>query len=180
MGTNHIKPVSLVKGHHVTKQEKTRREKLEQEKNTGEPMQASEMVKCNKFALEQFNEMKSIYKAINQDDKIHERTINRYCMMLADEKEFIERKSTLYEMLDKAKENYTNGELEGEAYLTAVDNLYKSIFACERELKATRKMLLDVEKSSCLTLVDKLRAIPMKEETKEPSKLERYLAERKG
>jgi hypothetical protein len=180
LGTNHIKPVSIVKGHHLTKQDKARREKLEQEKNTGQPMQPSELVKANRFALSEFKEVKEIYKAINQDDKIHERTINRYCLILADEKEFIERKIKLYEMLDQAKENYTNETLAPEAYLEAVDNLYKSIFTCERELKQTRKMLLDIEKSSCLTLVDKLRAIPLKEETKEPSKLERYMSERKG
>jgi hypothetical protein len=175
MAVDHIKPLELSRKHYTNEQKEQKRNAEEMTK-TGNEMQPTDQVLNNPFALKKFTHMKSIYAAIKNDDEIHSETINRYCMMLQDEDEWICQKSDIMAALVKAKEDYVSDKLGAEEYLIQSDRLREMYIKCDRELKSTRKMLLDIEKSSCLTLADRLRAIPMKppEKTEEESGIERY------
>jgi hypothetical protein len=179
MARNNIKSIHVATGKR-TKEEIQRRIKAEEETKTGQEMKPSEEVLNNKFALAEFKEMKEIYKIIKQDDAIHERTISRYCLMLADEKEILISIRNIKKQIKELDAKHKAQEIEEELYMEWSDKLWKRKSAEERALERKQKMILDIEKSSCLTLADRLRAIPKKEETKEPSKLERYMSERKG
>ena len=179
MARNHAKPIALVKGHR-TKEEIEHRTAMEEQSKSGQPMSMPDFMKNNPVAVKEFKRVKNLYKIINHDDEIYSATIGRYAMMRAEEDDLIKMKASFEKLLGSLDEKLEKQEIEFLSYMELSNGVKRDYMKSIDLLAKHRKMLLDLEKTSLLTLAENIRAIPKKEEKKEPSKLERYMSERKG
>jgi len=166
------KPIHLVKGHR-TKKEIEIRKKAEQSLLSGSSFKEWPDVKNNPVAHKEFVRLRKVFKAIGKDDALHENTINRFCMLHAECKQF-----ELYK--DKLTKDI--GELENKSfdmdfvqYISCKAELYKQLMACDKKIMDKRKMMLDIEKENIMTIASALRSIPKKEEKKNESKMAAFL-----
>jgi hypothetical protein len=163
------KPLSLVKGHR-TKAEKEIRAKAESALVTGESMKEWEQVKNNPIAHKEFCRVKKLLRTINQDDALHEAVINRKCMLEAECVEFEERKIKFEKSIQELEECWDDEKLlkreersiSSLDYIKARTTLQGHILACDKAIMTKRKMLLDIEKESIMTIQSALRSIPKK------------------
>lgn len=161
-------PIELVKGHRTKAEIETRKE-AEKALLTGTPLKEWTDIKNNKVAHKEFVRIKKLLQAIGKDDALHESVINRYCLMLAECKEFEEMKATMFLEIDEVKRAYAAQELKIEDYLYNKSLLQDRIMTCDKQVQAKRKMLLDIEKENIMTIASALRSIPKKPEEKEKS-----------
>lgn len=170
------KPLALVKKH-LTKAEREVREKAEAKLYTGVAMQEWPEVKNNKLAHKHYMRTKRLLKAINKDDALHEPTINRYCMLLAECSELEQMMQAKNEQLRLLKVKYEQGEMELENYFNLENSMTNTLLTIDKEIMSKRKMLLDIEKENIMTIQSALRSIPKKpEEEKEESGLSALLS----
>ncbi len=160
------KPIALIKAEgnkrHLTKAEIELREKGEQALLTGTPMKEWPEVKANPEAHKNFMRTRKLLKAIDHDDALHEPIINRYCMLIAECKEFEDKKPVIQDDIANLRVMYKAGDVEGLDYLKQKDSLESLYMAVDKKIMEKRKMLLDIEKESIMTIASALRAIPKK------------------
>lgn len=155
------KPIELVKGHR-TKAEKEVRRKAEEALLTGTSLKEWPDVKANPVAHKEFKRLKKLLKAINKDDALHEGVINRYCLLLAECKEFEGMKAKMLDELKELTQAYRESKIDFAEYLQEKGNIQDRIFACDKKIMEKRKMMLDIEKENIMTIASALRSIPKK------------------
>lgn len=172
------KPVSVLKFEkksHRTKAELEAREKAESQLLTGIPLKAWPEVKQNKVANKEFNRVKKLLEIINHNDALHEAIINRYCILVAECKQAEQNISQLRDDIDEMIKMKNDGEIEFTHYLDEKGALQDRMIAWDKKLMDKRKMLLQIEKESVMTILAALRAIPKKPEDKKESPMAEYL-----
>lgn len=126
-------------------------------------MKEREEVKQNKLAHKEFKRIKSLLKNIEKDDAIYENVINRYSMLLAECLEFEEKREKFYKDFEKLENEYEEDEsFTIKEYYTLVNNIQKHIIELDKQIQAKRKMMLEIEKESVMTIASALRNIPKK------------------
>lgn len=149
---------------HRTKKEISQREKAEESLLTGKKLAESKEVKENSLAHKEFLRISKLLKKIEKDDDLYGSAINRYCLILAECKEFEEKREYIYNS-QKELENHL-GEIEYSDYLKLQIALSKQLISYDRQVQSKRKMLLDIEKENVMTIAASLRSIPKKTEKK--------------
>ena len=98
---------------------------------------------------------------------------------LAECSEFEEKRERFYESLEKLEAAFNDqDEDEGmtlATYYGIVNRIQGNIVALDKQVMVKRKMLLEIEKESALTIASALRIIPKKEEPPEQDALLRAL-----
>ena len=159
------KPVQLIKlegKSHRTKAELETREKAENQLLTGVSLKAWPEVREDKVAKKEFNRLKKLLKIIEKDDALHEAVINRYCLLVAECKQLeCDIKSVRINLSELAAEDQLDSQ--------------KVMLALDKQLMEKRKMLLQIERESVMTILSALRSIPKKPEEKQESPMAEYL-----
>ena len=170
------KPFSVLKSEgksHRTKKELKLREQGEKALSTGTALKARSEVKKNKIANKEFKRINELLKKIEKNDAIYEAVINRYCLIYAETIEFEDKKSKLYELVEKLESQFEESieylekeELAKETrkFTRAISDLVASIVDLDKQLQPKRKMLLEIEKENIMTIASALRVIPKKPE----------------
>ena len=175
------KPVELIllEGKsHRTKAEIETRKKAEQELLTGTSLKAWPDIKNNPVAKKEFNRIKKLLKIIKHDDALYEAIINRYCMLIAECKEFENMKGKMSDEIVELKAMRSKEEIDPLSYIQEKGNLQDRIMACDKKIMDKRKMLLSIEKENIMTIMASLRAIPKKPQEKQKSKMAGFLEKR--
>lgn len=157
------KPVQLIKlegnKDRRTKAELEYREKFEKSLYTGTTFKESPAVKADPIAHKEFLRLKKLYKHIQYVDGLDEQIINRYCMMVSQEK-------TLQDSLIDLRD-----ALRGCESIEERKQIYDAIGSISTKLEKVRDMLLKLEDRLFLNPTARIKAIPKKppeEEKKSP------------
>lgn len=161
---------------HRTKAEMEMRKNGEASTLTGEKMREWAAVKNMRAAHAQFARMRKIYSRLQKDDAVYEAAINRYCILHAEVLGHEEKIRRIDEAWETAVED---PDVDPETVLSQTAIYTQAMARLEGFLMSRRKMLLDIEKESALTLASALRSIPKKPEGKAKSKMAEALARRK-
>lgn len=169
------KPVSVLEAErksHRTKAELEQRRKAEAALATGQTMKAREEVKNNPVAYKEFKRLNRLLGSIGKNDALVEGTINRYCQLTAEVLEFEEKRETFYNGILALKKEFEKDSERSEKdkvfaaseYFTLLAKMEQSVISIDKQIMTKRKMLLDIEKESILTIASQLRSIPKKVE----------------
>ena len=162
--------LSLEGKSHRTKAELLQRKQAESSLASGKEFKESKEVRENEVAHKEFIRLKALLKNIEKNDALHENIINRYCLMIAECKDF-EKKRELFqrdlEELTNEKDKLINSEeITLTQYYKMKNAMQKNILAVDKQIQTKRKMLLDIEKENIMTIASALRNIPKKVEKK--------------
>lgn len=149
---------------HRTKKEIRQRKQAEESLLTGKKIKESEEVKNNEVAHKEFLRVKNLLEAIEKNDDLYGKIINRYCILLAECTEFEEKREKLYDRSMELEEHFD--DFEYPDYIKMQMELSKQIISYDRQIQAKRKMLFDIEKENIMTIASSLRSIPKKTEKK--------------
>lgn len=133
---------------HRTKKELEHREKIEKSLYSGFNFKESPDVKSDPVAHKEFLRLKKLYKKIEYIDGLDEQVINRYCLMLSQEKAIQKRQVRLDDLADDAQE------------LTDVISANKTIASLYKSLEQVRRMLLQLEDRLFLNPTARVKSIP--------------------
>ena len=161
------KPVNIIEMEgksHRTKKEIRQRKQAEESLLTGKKIKESEEVKNNEVAHKEFLRVKNLLEAIEKNDDLYGKIINRYCILLAECTEFEEKREKLYDRSMELEEHFD--DFEYPDYIKMQMELSKQIISYDRQIQAKRKMLFDIEKENIMTIASSLRSIPKKTEKK--------------
>lgn len=161
------KPVNIIEMEgksHRTKKEIRQRKQAEESLLTGKKIKESEEVKNNEVAHKEFSRVKNLLEAIEKNDDLYGKIINRYCILLAECTEFEEKREKLYDRSMELEEHFD--DFEYPDYIKMQMELSKQIISYDRQIQAKRKMLFDIEKENIMTIASSLRSIPKKTEKK--------------
>lgn len=153
------KPLALVEGHR-TKAEKDVRAKAESSLTTGEAWKEWPEVKSNPVAHKLFRKLTKLFEKIEKNDALSEPVINRYCLLQAECAAFEKDAERLRRRSDELEDHMS--EMEFGEYIKLAVAIQKQIIANDSNLQKRRKMLLDIERETCMTLKAQLAAIPKK------------------
>lgn len=177
------KPFAVLKSEgrsHRTKSELEQRKKAEEALLTGLPLKEREEVKKNKKAHQEFLKINKILKEIEKNDALFEVVINRYCLLLAECKEFEEKREVFYDRLLKfeAMEEslIENEDMTYSEYYKMLNGFESQIVSIDKQIQAKRRMLNDIEKENLMTIQSGLRSIPKKENKGESDPLKEILS----
>src|SRR5574344_78965 len=159
------KPVIMLEGHR-TKAEKEIRAQAEDELLTGEVWKEYPEVKSNAMAHKFFKRLTDLYSRIEKNDAMTEPIINRYCMMQAECYDFEAKREKFNSNLDALMDD---DELDRETKYKLEAQMQQSIISVDKQIMSKRKMLLDIEKETLMTLKAQLSSIPKKEPEKAPT-----------
>ena len=164
------KPVLVLeneKKSHRTKAELQKRKEEEAKLLSGMEMKERREVRENKEAHKEFVRLKKLMKNIEKNDALYETVINRYAMILAECKDFEEKREGFYKDLQELTENkeemLDNEEISLSGYYKLKNTMQKNIIDLDRQVQAKRKMLLEIEKENVMTIAASLRSIPKKD-----------------
>lgn len=183
MGGRPSKPVVVLKTEnksHRTKAELEQREKAESALLTGISLKEWPSTKVKPVAHKEFMRIKKLLKSIGKDDALNEAVINRYCVMTAEVDELENMKSDIDNAMVLLKEQKEQGIIDALAYVEKMQDLLNSYTACDKNIMAKRKMLLQIERENVMTIAAALRAIPKQPEKAEESKMAQFLKQRAG
>lgn len=167
------KPVQLIKlegnKDKRTKAELEHREKFEKSLYTGIKFKESPAVKSDPVAHKEFLRLKKLYKNIQYIDGLDEQAINRYCLMISEEKQLKQQIEDMREAVN-AMESPTS-QME----------LYKLINSLITKLNQVRVMILKLEDRLFLNPTARIRAIPKQpQEEEKKSPMAEFLKRRAG
>lgn len=159
------KPVQLMKKH-MDKETKEYRAEAEESLLSGECWREYPEVKNNSTAHRFFKRITDLYSRIEKNDALTEPIINRYCTIQAECYDFEAKRSQFSANLDSLVDNDT---LEDKDKFKLEAEMQKSILGVDSAIQAKRKMLLDIERETLMTLKAQLASIPkpQKEEPKQ-------------
>lgn len=159
---------------HRTKKELEGRKKAEESLTSGVKIKESPEVKANEEAHKEFRRVKKLLDAINKGDELYGAAINRYCMITAEIKQLESDREYYADMLKEMREDLHDQkdkvDDQGQYIQLLADigrsmaKITASIGGIDRTIQQKRKMLLDIEKESVMTIASSLRSIPKKEE----------------
>lgn len=159
------KPVAVLKSEgrsHRTKSELAVRQAAEEANLTGIKLQEEKQTKNDPDAHRQWLRITKRMRLIGHDDDLYGPIINRYCRILSEEKSFlIMRDGIGQDILDlqNQREAYFQGD-DAKTYFKQLLSLQNNMISLDRQIQTKRKMLLDIEKESILTVASSLRSIP--------------------
>lgn len=157
---------------HRTKKELAARKKAEAALLTGENIKERKEVRSDAVAHKEFLRLKKLLGQIEKDDAITENVINRYCQLVAECSHYVQQREIFYYGIKQLQQQMDDqgSDLKPSEYYKLLNNLEGQIIALDKQLMQKRKMLLDIEKESLMTIAAGLRAIPKKEP--EPAELD--------
>lgn len=161
------KPIELIKTEnksHRTKAEIKLREQGEKATLSGKRMQEQQKTKENTVAHKEFLRVKNLFAKLKKDDDIFGATVNRYAQIVSEIEDFEDKIIEINRSLAELK--YDKEKQTGIDYYTMMDKLIKTQISMDKQIQTKRKMLLDIEKESAMTVVSALRSIPKKVEKK--------------
>ena len=166
------KPVLVLeneKKSHRTKAELQKRKEEEAKLLSGMEMKERREVRENKEAHKEFARLKKLMKNIEKNDALYETVINRYAMLLAECKDFEEKRESFYKDLQELTEHMEEivEETSLAEYHKLKNTMQKNIIDIDRQVQAKRKMLLEIEKENVMTIAASLRSIPKKDDKAE-------------
>lgn len=159
------KPVAVLKSEgrsHRTKSELAVRQAAEEANLTGIKLQEEKQTKADPDAHRQWLRITKRMRAIGHDDDLYGPIINRYCRILAEENSFLTMRDSVYQNvvdLQEQQETYFQND-EAKLYFKQLLGLQNNMLSLDRQIQTKRKMLLDIEKESILTVASSLRSIP--------------------
>jgi len=178
------KPFSVIateKKSHRTKAELEAREKGEKALLTGISLREWPEVKNDPVAHKEFSRVRKLLKKIQHDDALYEPVINRYCLLLAECKQFEKLKEQMLADIQGLRDMRAAGEIEPNTYMEQKEALHDHLMSLDKRLMDKRKMLLSIEKENVMTIVGALRAVPKKpNETQGKSKMAAFLERRQA
>lgn len=169
--------IKMEKKSHRTKAELAARANNEKELLSNTPMKERPEVKEKQSADKEYKRINKILKKIDKNDALYEPIINRYCMIQAECQDLEERREEFYELIHSLKndldEQMDNDKYSAEErmelrfdYTRELAKMMNSMMACDKQIQAKRKMLLEIEKECVMTIASSLRSIPKKQESK--------------
>lgn len=147
---------------HRTKAELEARKNGEAAFATGEPLKEKPETRANVIAHKEFLRLKKLFSNIGKWDAIYENIINRYCLLYAECKDFEEKREQFYRDLWELEDD--KEEFSLSSYYRMKNQIQKNIIDLDKQVQAKRKMLMDIEKESIMTIASSLRNVPKKEE----------------
>lgn len=179
------KPYAVIKGEkksHRTKAELEHRKRGEESLLTGIKIKENPEVRKNEEAHKEYLRVKKLLKAIEKEDELYGAVINRYCLITAEIKGLQEEREYYSDMLREMREDLheQKEQLQNPAdYIQLLAGIGRSMAAITKSIGAIdgiilkkRKMLLDIEKESVMTISAALRTVPKKPEEKKNALLE--------
>ena len=179
------KPYAVItneKKSHRTKAELLQRKKGEEALLTGFKLKEAPEVKADETAHKEFRRVKKLLVALEKEDELYGAIINRYCLIFSEIKQLQEDRAYYSDMIREMREDLHEQKelLENPVeYIELLADVGKSlskitasISAIDRTIQQKRKMLLDIEKESVMTISAALRSIPKKPEEKKNALLE--------
>ena len=159
------KPVQLMKKH-MDKETKEYRAEAEESLLSGECWREYPEVKNNATAHRFFKRVTELYSRIEKNDALTEPIINRYCMIQAECYDFEAKREQFSANLESLIDN---DDLEAREKYGLEAEMQHSILEIDKQLMTKRKMLLDIERETLMTLKAQLASIPkpQKEEPKQ-------------
>lgn len=152
-----------------TKSEIEHREKMEQAVYTGINFRESPSVKSDPVAHKEFLRLRKLYKHIQFVDGLDQEAINRYCLMVSQEKQLQNQFDTIIKEIEK-----TDG-------LMRKLELYEFMNKATTKLNQTRDAILKLEDRLFLNPAGRLRAIPKKPQEKpKKSQMAQFIKKRAG
>jgi len=176
---SHLQLITEGKSHR-TKAELETRSKAEKALLTGAVMKEWPDVRSNPVAHKEFTRLRKLLKVIEKDDALHEGIINRYCLLLAESKEFDLMKARLLEDMSELAQAHSEGRYDFLEYMDRKIKLQDQLMACDRKIMDKRKMMLQIEKENLLTIASALRAIPKKPADNKSSPMAEFLKRKAG
>ena len=173
-----VKPIELAKGHR-TKAEKDIRAKAEKELITGVQMMEFDEVRNNPRAHAEFIRISNLLGIINKNDDLCSHIINMHCMLVAECDELAKIKQMFVDNLSEFNDKSVDENMSFTEKIKIKMGLQKNIIDCDKQLAIKRKMLIDIAKENVMSISSQLRSIPKKPPEKQPSKMLRFLQERK-
>lgn len=166
---------------HRTKRELGQRRDSEQALLSGIKIKEAPEVKLNEDAHKEYRRIKKLLTAIEKEDELYGAVINRYCLITAEIKSLQEDREYYTDMMREMREDLHEQKAKvdpGDYIMTLADigrsmaKITASINAIDRSIQQKRKMLLDIEKESVMTISAALRTVPKKQEEKKNALLE--------
>ncbi len=153
---------------HRTKAEMEARKQGEAAFATGEILKEKPETKQSVVAHKEFLRLKKILTNIGKWDALYENIINRYCQLYVECKDFEEKRERFYKDLWELEDSKEAGEFEKiSTYYSLKNNIQQNIISLDKQVQAKRKMMMDIEKESSMTIASALRNVPKKEEKQE-------------
>lgn len=163
------KPTNLIRlegKSHRTKAELEAREKQEQALLTGETLTESKSVAADPAAHAVFLRIRKLLRKIDKNDGLYEQCINRYALIAAECADF-ERKREVFYQRSLALDQKFDAQDESDPDAISTTDYYRlsaqlqgQVVALDKQVQQKRRMLLDIEKESCMTISSALRSIP--------------------
>lgn len=159
---------------HRTKKELLQRRDGEEKLLSGVRIKEAPEVRDNENAHKEYRRVRKLLTAIGKEDELYGAAINRYCLISAEIKDHEEERAYYLDMLKEMKEDLheAKGKLDNPAdfvklFTAAAGSMAKitaSINTLDKTIQQKRKMLLDIEKESVMTISAALRTVPKKDE----------------
>ncbi len=161
---------------HRTKEELKHRKQAEEQLFTGKTLKEWPEIKQNDVAHKEFLRIKKLLKSIGKDDDIFAGPINRYCLLMAECKDFeVKREAASQRIRDmeNCREAYKKNDTLTD-YFKTIAMLEKHLIDLDKQVQTKRKMMFDLEKENLMTVAAAMRSIPKKPDKKK-SRLEEAL-----
>lgn len=155
---------------HLTKAQKEARKQGEAALLTGKKLTEWREVRDNPTAHKEYRRLAKLLEFIDKDDDLYRNIINRYCLLYAECLGYQEQRDTFYRGIEELKEEYNSGEIDTENdmkpsdYYKLLNNMQKNVAFLDKNLAEKRRMMLDIEKESTMTIAAALRAVPKQAE----------------
>ena len=176
------KPFSVLKNEgksHRTKAEMKLREDGEKATITGTPMEAWKSL--DRKAKKEFNRVKELLGLIDKDDALYESIINRYCELKSECEKYKEIIDRLINDIENIENVYAKGDIDFIVCMDKKSKINTNMMSVDRQLQNKRKMMLDIEKESIMTIASALRSIPKKvEDDSDNSEMAKMIAAKRG
>ena len=150
------KPVQLMKKH-MDKETKEYRAEAEESLLSGECWHEYPEVENNSTAHRFFKRITDLYSRIEKNDALTEPIINRYCTIQAECYDFEKKREMFQGNLEGLIDN---DEMDAQSKFKLEADMQKSIIGVDNALMAKRRMLLEIERETLMTLKAQLASIP--------------------
>lgn len=156
------KAISAAEGHR-TKAEISARTRAEQDMLSGKKGFERESVKRDPAAHKEYKRVTALLKAVGKDDALYSAIVNRYCELFSEVQRYTLEGARRRELMDRLQAKFDSSDPTAEeiiAFARAYDSMESKVDKIDSVIMQKRKMMLDIEKESGMTVAAALRAIP--------------------
>lgn len=165
------KPVSVLeqeKKSHRSKAELEARRKAEAALATGVTFKERKSVREDPVAHREFLRVKKLLAKIEKNDALFEGIINRYCEIVSEIEQLKEERARMVGIIEKADDAMDSiAQPDAQSlsqFMAAMARYQQQLKGVDSTIENKRKMLLTIEKETCMTVSAQLRTIPKQEE----------------